>query len=147
MRSPEDMRTCQRQKIKTLEDIAELVAAEHLRVKLRAKADADAGVVVIDPKTKRRPVAGGVVEISGIDAFAGTGKNGAVNKIDYEYQLWGFSQKVQVAGVRASALCSHCMLRNICSVTFVLYPAGFSSATDRAIQGPSPTPSLADRWC
>ena len=94
----EDLKRAARKiKVLTLEEIAEAVEAEHERVKARAAAITAGGEPSTD-KGRRRTTNGACsVEVAGVDSFAG--KKTAARNIDVEYILWGFSPKVQLAGV------------------------------------------------
>jgi hypothetical protein len=103
-------RNVRKVKVLTLDEIAEAVEEEHERVRVRAfaiAAGSAGGTEAPTEKGRRRNAGGGViVEVAGIDSFAG--KKSAAQNIDVEYLLWGFSQKVQLAGV--SSLVGHAVV-------------------------------------
>ena len=109
------MRASARKHAKTLAEIDDLVRAEHLRVKARASQGGNG-----TPSKSRKPQGGDpgsgrkgsaapttIVVVDGAASAAGpqqkTGVEGSV--INVTYVLWGFSQKVQIAGVSGSASC------------------------------------------
>jgi hypothetical protein len=80
-----------------------LAEAESERVKARAAAGED-----LAPSRKRRLGAAAVPGIEVIGSESYTGRKSAADTIDLEYIQWGFSQKVQLAGVRALSLPNGC---------------------------------------
>jgi hypothetical protein len=118
-RSSQDLRPKRRPHAKTWEDIEELVSKEHKRVRERAAKQiggASAGdgeqVSLIlaggvregTPKKAKKPVAKDAASITEIfdDDAKRTKPGGVLGDIDFEYIMWGYSQKVQLAGVCCS---------------------------------------------
>ena len=117
----QDLRQKRRLKCKSLREIRELVDKEHKRVKARSAQPGDVPMAGEDPDifmietsgtkestpSKAKKPAGkdikGATAVQ-IEIFDDTGKakpgrKGTLGDINFEYIMWGFSQKVQLAGV------------------------------------------------
>lgn len=123
-RSSQDLRPKRRPHAKTWEDIEELVSKEHKRVRERAATQIGGasagdgeqvslilagGVREATPKKAKKPAAKDAASITEIfdDDAKRTKPGGVLGDIDFEYIMWGYSQKVQLAGVCCSELVLH----------------------------------------
>jgi hypothetical protein len=98
-----------RMKLRTFSELDALAVVEADRIKQRA---AQAGQQDGDQKKPRRgggAVAGIEIVISGQDSLS-FGRKSAAEKVDHVYMLWGFSQKVQLAGVGCLAVVFRCLI-------------------------------------
>ncbi len=121
-------------KVMTLSQLDTLAEAKQARIRLRAE---DAAAIGGDAASARKrkggsgaPTASVGVEIAGSEAFSG-GKTSAANRIDNQYLLWGFSQKVQIAGVLALAR-SDTLERFVVALRFLLHSSVFLRLSARS---------------
>ena len=123
-----------RKHAKTLSEIDSMVRAEHMRVKERAATQKETPKKVPgrpqDPSSgskKSGPGSSSIIVVDG-NTTAVQGEGDEKSPINILYIFWGFSQKIQIAGVSRSVsssphVLSFCSLVRAVSVTQFMWPS------------------------